>query len=175
MAISKKILEIWHFGTSFSLKSVWVTFIWVTLEFFLWPSGKNSPKKYTYTISFKSTHKYQRVCGIGLWLGVKKGSKKKHMWLMRFLEWEPLNCFEEFSSVFFPFWFWVLYKSICIFQLRYTVSFAPAQQQHRWKRKRNHNAKQTQKILAYLLTTPGWLWIKHLISCCNPLEPLQLP
>jgi hypothetical protein len=25
------------------------------------------------------------------------------MWQMRFLEWEPLNCFEEFSSGFFLF------------------------------------------------------------------------
>jgi hypothetical protein len=133
-------------------------------------------QKYTYTISFKSTKKYPGSVEIGLWLGVKKGPKKKAYVADEIFRMGAFELFWRLLFSFFPFWFWVLYnKSICILKIRYTVSFAPAQQQHRWKGKRNQNEKKPKKILAYLLTTPGWLWIKHLISCCNPLEPLQLP
>jgi hypothetical protein len=77
------------------------------------------------------------------------------MWQMRFLEWEPLNCFEEFSSVFFLFDFGSFTNPFAFLKLGTHSFVCPGTTTHRWKGKRNQNEKQTQKILAYLLTTPG--------------------
>jgi hypothetical protein len=66
MAISKKILEIWHFGTYFFFKKCMSHIYMSHTGIFFVAKWQKFAQKYTYTISFKSTNKYPGSVEIGL-------------------------------------------------------------------------------------------------------------